>query len=125
MFDEATSALDTQSEKVVQDAINNITEHNTSLSIAHRISTIRDSDVIFVIDPNSAAEHKEAEALNERLVQRALDMDGTCTGEHGIGLGKQDWLVRELGEDGVDMMRTIKKALDPRNLFNPGKIFAD
>jgi len=81
--------------------------------------------VIFVIDPNSAAEHKEAEALNERLVQRALDMDGTCTGEHGIGLGKQDWLVRELGEDGVDMMRTIKKAFDPQNLFNPGKIFAD
>ncbi|MEQ1818655.1 MAG: FAD-linked oxidase C-terminal domain-containing protein [Terricaulis sp.] len=81
--------------------------------------------VIFVIDPNSAAEHKEAEALNDRLVQRALDMDGTCTGEHGIGLGKQEWLVRELGEDGVDMMRSIKKALDPKNLFNPGKIFAD
>jgi D-lactate dehydrogenase (cytochrome) len=81
--------------------------------------------VIFVIDPNSAAEHKEAEALNERLVQRALDMDGTCTGEHGIGLGKQEWLVRELGEDGVDMMRTIKRALDPKNLFNPGKIFTN
>lgn len=81
--------------------------------------------VIFVIDPNNPAEHKEAEALNERLVQRALDMDGTCTGEHGIGLGKQEWLLRELGEDGVDMMRTIKRALDPKNLFNPGKIFAD
>jgi D-lactate dehydrogenase (cytochrome) len=81
--------------------------------------------VIFVLDPNNPAEQKEAEALNERLVQRALDMDGTCTGEHGIGLGKQDWLVRELGEDGVDMMRTIKRALDPQNLFNPGKIFAD
>ncbi|MBI3438425.1 MAG: FAD-binding protein [Proteobacteria bacterium] len=81
--------------------------------------------VIFVIDPNNPAEHKEAEALNQRLVQRALDMDGTCTGEHGIGLGKQHWLVRELGEDGVDMMRTIKRALDPKNLFNPGKIFAD
>lgn len=81
--------------------------------------------VIFVIDPNNPDEHKEAEALNERLVQRALDMDGTCTGEHGIGLGKQEWLLRELGEDGVDMMRTIKRALDPKNLFNPGKIFAD
>jgi D-lactate dehydrogenase (cytochrome) len=52
-------------------------------------------------------------------------MDGTCTGEHGIGLGKQDWLVRELGEDGVGMMRAIKHALDPRNLFNPGKVFTD
>ena len=65
----------------------------------------------------------EAEALNQRLVRRALDMDGTCTGEHGIGLGKQDWLVEELG-DAVDMMRTIKRALDPKNLFNPGKIFS-
>ncbi|MEZ5971792.1 MAG: FAD-linked oxidase C-terminal domain-containing protein [Hyphomonadaceae bacterium] len=81
--------------------------------------------VIFVIDPNDPTEQAEAEELNNRLVQRALDMDGTCTGEHGIGLGKQDWLLRELGEDGVDMMRTIKHALDPKNLFNPGKIFAD
>jgi D-lactate dehydrogenase (cytochrome) len=81
--------------------------------------------VIFVIDPNNPAEQAEAERLNARLVERALAMDGTCTGEHGIGLGKQDWLVRELGEDGVAMMRTIKRALDPQNMFNPGKIFAD
>ena len=81
--------------------------------------------VVFVLDPNNPAEQKEAEALNARLVQRALDMDGTCTGEHGIGLGKQDWLVRELGEDSVDLMRMIKAALDPKNLFNPGKIFTD
>ena len=50
-------------------------------------------------------------------------MDGTCTGEHGIGLGKQDWLVAELGE-AVEVMRMIKRALDPQDLFNPGKIFA-
>lgn len=81
--------------------------------------------VIFVIDPNNPAEQDEAERLNARLVERALAMDGTCTGEHGIGLGKQDWLVRELGEDGVDLMRTIKRAIDPKNLFNPGKIFTD
>ncbi|MGK2909110.1 MAG: FAD-binding oxidoreductase [Sphingobium sp.] len=78
--------------------------------------------VIFALDPNSAAEHEEVEAINTRLVRRALDMDGTCTGEHGVGLGKQDWLVEELG-DAVDIMRTMKRALDPRNLFNPGKIF--
>ncbi|MGJ3626755.1 FAD-binding oxidoreductase [Sphingomonas sp. MMS24-JH45] len=58
-----------------------------------------------------------------RPVRRALDMQGTCTGEHGIGLGKQDWLVEELG-DAVDIMRMLKRTLDPRDLFNPGKIFA-
>ena len=78
--------------------------------------------VIFVIDPNKPEEQAEVERLNRRLVERALSMDGTCTGEHGIGLGKQDWLVEELG-DAVDMMRTIKRALDPKDLFNPGKIF--
>lgn len=79
--------------------------------------------VVFVLDPNRPEEAREAEALNRRLVCRALDMDGTCTGEHGIGLGKQDWLVEELGE-AVDMMRMIKRAIDPRDLFNPGKIFS-
>jgi len=79
--------------------------------------------VVFSIDPNAPDELKEVEAINRKLVERALDMDGTCTGEHGIGLGKQEWLVRELG-DAVDVMRKIKKALDPNDLLNPGKIFA-
>ena len=79
--------------------------------------------VVFVIDPNRPEEEEEARRLNARLVQRALSMDGTCTGEHGIGIGKQDWLVAELGE-AVEMMRTIKRAIDPLDLFNPGKIFA-
>jgi D-lactate dehydrogenase (cytochrome) len=78
--------------------------------------------VIFVIDPNAPEEQAEAERLNTRLVERALAMDGTCTGEHGIGLGKQDFLVAELGE-AVELMRMIKRALDPKDLFNPGKIF--
>ncbi len=78
--------------------------------------------VVFVIDPDRPEELAEAEAMNRRLVRRALDMDGTCTGEHGIGLGKQAWLEEELGE-AVEMMRTIKRALDPLDLFNPGKIF--
>jgi D-lactate dehydrogenase (cytochrome) len=78
--------------------------------------------VIFSIDPNAPDEMAEAAAINARLVERALAMDGTCTGEHGIGLGKQDFLVAELGE-AVDVMRTLKGALDPHDLFNPGKIF--
>jgi D-lactate dehydrogenase (cytochrome) len=57
----------------------------------------------------------------ERLVGRALAMDGTCTGEHGVGYGKIDFLDSELGE-GVSIMRTLKKALDPDNIMNPGKI---
>ncbi len=79
--------------------------------------------VIFAMDPNSQDELREVKAINDRLVARALEMDGTCTGEHGIGLGKQDWLVKELG-DAVDVMRVLKRALDPKDLFNPGKIFS-
>lgn len=79
--------------------------------------------VIFSIDPAAPHELEEVAAINARLVRRALDMDGTCTGEHGIGLGKQEWLVEELGE-AVEIMRTLKRTLDPKDLFNPGKIFA-
>lgn len=78
--------------------------------------------VIFAIDPKRPEEMIEVEALNDRIVARALAMDGTCTGEHGIGLGKQQFLVDELG-DAVEMMRLIKRAIDPKDLFNPGKIF--
>jgi len=79
--------------------------------------------VVFSIDPQAPQETAEVEAINARLVERALAMDGTCTGEHGIGLGKQQWLVRELGEDAVELMRSLKRAFDPQGLFNPGKIF--
>ena len=79
--------------------------------------------VVFSIDPNSPAELEEVQAINARLVRRALDMDGTCTGEHGIGLGKKDWLIEELG-DAVDLMRATKQAFDPSGILNPGKIFS-
>ncbi len=78
--------------------------------------------VVFSIDPNAPTELAEVKAINSKLVARALAMDGTCTGEHGIGLGKQEHLVEELGE-AVDLMRSIKQALDPDNILNPGKIF--
>jgi D-lactate dehydrogenase (cytochrome) len=78
--------------------------------------------VVFSIDPDNPAELEEVKAINARLVRRALEMDGTCTGEHGIGLGKQQWLEEELG-DAVDLMRSIKRALDPANILNPGKVF--
>jgi D-lactate dehydrogenase (cytochrome) len=62
----------------------------------------------------------EAERLNQRLLNRALSLDGTCTGEHGIGCGKIDFLIAEQG-DAISVMRAIKKALDPDNIMNPGK----
>ncbi len=74
-----------------------------------------------------AADHQEveqAEALNARLVRRALAMEGTCTGEHGVGLHKQGFLLDELGASSVALMRQIKHAMDPHNLMNPGKVFA-
>jgi D-lactate dehydrogenase (cytochrome) len=80
--------------------------------------------VAILIDPEKPEELVEAERLNQRIVQRALRMDGTCTGEHGVGLHKMGFLLEEHGEVAVDTMRSIKHALDPRNLMNPGKIFS-
>jgi len=77
----------------------------------------------FLINREDPKELAEAERLNERLVMRALSMDGTCTGEHGIGLGKMKFLVAEHGE-AVSVMREVKKALDPLGIMNPGKIFS-
>ena len=78
--------------------------------------------MLILIDPGNAEEIARAKALHARMVARAIAMEGTCTGEHGIGLGKIDFLQDELGE-AVDVMRSIKAALDPKGLMNPGKIF--
>ena len=77
--------------------------------------------VLFLIDPNQPAELSEARRLNEQMVKLALSMDGTCTGEHGVGLGKLDFLPMEHGK-AFEVMRQIKFALDPHNLMNPGKV---
>jgi len=77
----------------------------------------------YLIDPDQPAERELAERLNTQLVQRALRLGGTCTGEHGIGLHKMGFLVEETGSGAVTMMRSIKQALDPHNIMNPGKIF--
>ena len=77
----------------------------------------------YLLDPNDPREREVAEALNHKLVTRALRLEGTCTGEHGVGLHKMDFLVSEAGAGAVEMMRTLKRALDPKNILNPGKIF--
>lgn len=78
----------------------------------------------YLLDPNDPKERQVSEELNHKLVARALSLGGTCTGEHGVGLHKMGFLVDEAGAGAVDMMRTIKRALDPKNIMNPGKIFS-
>ncbi|KZT29987.1 hypothetical protein NEOLEDRAFT_1054940 [Neolentinus lepideus HHB14362 ss-1] len=71
---------------------------------------------------------EELEVVRElvhRMVERAIALDGTCTGEHGVGIGKKEYLYDELGEGAVELMKTIKRAVDPLNLFNPGKLYPD
>jgi D-lactate dehydrogenase (cytochrome) len=79
--------------------------------------------LLYVLDPAIAAELEEARRLNERMVLRALAMGGTCSGEHGVGIGKMTFLEQEHGP-ALDVMRTIKRALDPENRMNPGKLIA-
>ncbi len=78
--------------------------------------------LVVLVDTDNPKEMAEGEWISQRVVERAIAMEGTCTGEHGIGLGKQHYLLQEHGEDGVALMRTLKTALDPLNLMNPGKI---
>ncbi|WP_111786507.1 FAD-linked oxidase C-terminal domain-containing protein [Brucella pituitosa] len=77
--------------------------------------------LLLLLDTDDASEMVRAEEFMDRLVKRALAMEGTCTGEHGIGQGKMKYLAMELGE-ATDYMRMIKKAIDPDNIMNPGKI---
>jgi D-lactate dehydrogenase (cytochrome) len=75
-----------------------------------------------VCDVDDREEMARGEDFMHRLVQRAQAMGGTCTGEHGIGQGKQKYLTAELGPEAIEAMRALKQALDPQNIFNPGKI---
>jgi D-lactate dehydrogenase (cytochrome) len=79
--------------------------------------------LIFMVDPGDGAELAAVKAANQRLVERALRLGGTCSGEHGVGVGKLMYLEREHGGS-LDTMRAIKQALDPHNLMNPGKLVA-
>ena len=78
--------------------------------------------LVVLVDTGNEQDMKEAAWISQRVVERAIAMEGTCTGEHGIGLGKRKYLRREHGDVAVDVMRSIKQALDPQNILNPGKI---
>ncbi|MEM8863266.1 MAG: FAD-linked oxidase C-terminal domain-containing protein, partial [Chloroflexota bacterium] len=72
--------------------------------------------------PNDHAKREKAVELGKVMVAKALELEGTCTGEHGIGVGKQKYMAAEHGETALNVMRTIKQALDPQNILNPGKV---
>ena len=78
--------------------------------------------LMLLVDPAKPQETEIAKTFNKRLIERALRMEGTCTGEHGIGMGKMGSMRLELGDDVIDVMRDIKRTLDPDNLLNPGKV---
>lgn len=105
-----------------------ITKTKTLLASADLVATLLghvgdgNFHVVFPIEPNNSKELAQAQQLSSQIVDIALEMEGTCTGEHGIGIGKRNALEKEHGE-AVDLMRAIKHALDPLNLMNPGKVF--
>ena len=81
--------------------------------------------LVVLVDTNNETEMAEAAWISRRVVERAIAMEGTCTGEHGIGLGKRKYLPLEHGHVAVDVMRALKSALDPQHLLNPGKVIPD
>jgi D-lactate dehydrogenase (cytochrome) len=97
-----------------------IAEHRLMASIVGHVGD-GNFHVVVLVDPQDPAEVAQGEEFHARLVRRALAVDGTCTGEHGVGYGKARFLVEEHGRPAVEMMRAIKRAVDPDGIFNPGK----
>lgn len=81
--------------------------------------------LVVLVDTQNPKDVAEAQWINERVVERAIAMEGTCTGEHGVGMGKRKFLEREHGAPAVALMRQLKACLDPANILNPGKIIPD
>jgi D-lactate dehydrogenase (cytochrome) len=78
--------------------------------------------LVLLVDPDNDEEIARAKGFASRLAQRAIRMDGTCTGEHGVGIGKQAYMTLEHGDVAIELMRALKHAIDPGNTMNPGKI---
>jgi D-lactate dehydrogenase (cytochrome) len=100
-----------------------IAEHGLTASIVGHVGD-GNFHTCLLLDPDDPAEVARGEEFHTRLVRRAFDCDGTCTGEHGVGYGKARFLVEEHGRPAVEMMQAIKRALDPDGIFNPGKTAA-
>lgn len=102
------------------DTQRDIAEHRLTASIVGHVGD-GNFHALILVDPDDSADIARGEEFHTRLVRRALDHDGTCTGEHGIGYGKARFLIDEHGQAAVEMMQAIKRALDPDGIFNPGK----
>jgi D-lactate dehydrogenase (cytochrome) len=98
-----------------------IAEHHLTAPIVGHVGD-GNFHVCVLVDPNDPDDLARAEAFHGRLVERAIAHGGTCTGEHGVGYGKTRFLAAEHGGAGVEMMRAVKRALDPHGIFNPGKV---
>ena len=105
----------------VKETVADIEHHNLLAPIVGHVGDGNFHTAV-IVDIHSPEEIDTAKKFAERLSQRAIEMGGTCTGEHGIGQGKKSYLRQELG-DTVDFMQMIKKSLDPQNIMNPEKIF--
>ncbi|HTY98867.1 MAG TPA: FAD-linked oxidase C-terminal domain-containing protein [Rhodocyclaceae bacterium] len=81
--------------------------------------------LLVLADPDQPEEFERAREFSNRLAERAVEMEGTCTGEHGVGLGKRKYLAREHGDEALSVMAAIKNALDPDHILNPGKVLPD
>ena len=81
--------------------------------------------VLLAVDHDDVDEVRRIDEFHARLVRRAIAMEGSCTGEHGIGVGKLEFLAQELGTAAVSVMGQMKRALDPHNIMNPGKVIAE
>ncbi|HEX7380975.1 MAG TPA: FAD-linked oxidase C-terminal domain-containing protein, partial [Nevskiaceae bacterium] len=79
--------------------------------------------VMFLFDPQDNGQRRTIEGINSAMIDRALAVQGTCTGEHGIGLGRREKLRKQFGDDTLSLMRSLKRAWDPNGILNPGKMF--
>ncbi|KAM6946186.1 putative D-lactate dehydrogenase, mitochondrial [Aplochiton taeniatus] len=107
--------------QIVVETKEDLIEHGLTGPIAGHVGD-GNFHCIMVLDPNNPAEVKGVHDFAERLARRALALDGTCTGEHGVGLGKRSLLREEMGPHAMELMEGLKATLDPRNLMNPGKV---
>ena len=98
-----------------------ITPAMTFVEQVYQVVALYQQNELTMVEPGNEADLKEAKRLSARMVERALEMGGTCTGEHGIGQGKMLYLEKEMGA-AVEVMRALKRALDPDNIMNPGKV---